>query len=165
MPSGRLFLEKRNNMGSQLKKGIVQVVSPCTLWMTAVVREITLHKHTRRKLAMNNHNLGYSWQTDNMLGGWALYTPHVSYYTLLIMNDLTQVHQGKNHNANEIHDQPQQLQVESIACLLYIHYIHWDNTAIIIDAISAGTHLMSPWLILVPHYTPGRGKIVPRNVM
>jgi len=64
------------------------------------------------------------------------------------MNDLTQVQQRENHNANEIHDQ---LQVESIACYLFIHDVHWDNTAIIIDAISAGTHLMSPWLILVPH--------------
>ena len=49
------------------RKGIAQVVGPCTSWTSAVyiVREI------------RNHILGYSWQMDNMLGGWALYTPHM----------------------------------------------------------------------------------------
>jgi len=73
---------------------------------------------------MNNHILVYylqtiCWEVEHCT--CTQYTPHVSYYTLLIMNDLTQVQQRENHNANEIHDQ---LQVESIACYLFIHDVH-----------------------------------------
>ena len=107
---------------------------------------ITLHKSTRRKVALKNLVLRYSWQTDNNV--WRLSTVHSTHCSSFI----TQHTCTKDRTTMLMKFMTNHSRCKSRVLLAnyFIMNIRWDNTAII-NAISAGTHLMSLWLTLVPH--------------